>query len=313
MRFLFVAPHPDDLEFNVPSIMFAIAHCRKPNHFSKDPEIKDALQRSVQYFTHTPNEKFYFKAVSMTRGEMAELTDEVRSTMKAAQIRTQELITSQQILTGKKPDFLGFFDGYVNVTKDAIQSVYNYIVQLQPDFIIGPEPVFVYYDHKDHVNTGKLLYFALKRLVKAKKNREVDITIPKLLYYQSIYNHWWFPRFPAFENILVNALKAHQTQSFTLDKKGIEYNIGLLEKIFKGLRVQYSNKAEALRYQPIPDNIDVPWTFKIKNFEDIPIRKRVVHYILRKLRAKLASHNYSERYDKYFDGKMDAEINATWN
>jgi hypothetical protein len=107
-------------------------------------------------------------------------------------------------------------------------------------------------------------------------------------------------------------LKAHETQSFTIDKKGIEYNIGLLEKLFKGLKVGYSRKGEALRYQPIPYNPDVKGKFKVKRFYQIPFRKQFVHYIIAYLRKKLASHNYSERYEKYFDGKMPASITATW-
>ena len=67
-------------------------------------------------------------------------------------------------MTNKEPDFLGFFDGYVKVTDEAIQRVYDYIVKLQPDYIFGPEPTYVYYIHEDHVNTGRILYFALKRI-----------------------------------------------------------------------------------------------------------------------------------------------------
>jgi len=313
MRFLFVAPHPDDLEFNIPSIMFVIAHCMNPKQYSEKPEILKALEISKKYLTTRNEVNFQFKTVSMTRGEMAQLTDEVGSTLKAAEIRSQELINGQLILMGKMPDFLGFFDGYVEVSEQSIKKVYDYIIRMRPDYILGPEPIFVYYDHKDHVNTGKILYFVLKRMVKAKKKGDLDITIPKLFYYQSIHNHWFFPRLPVFEEFLINALKAHKTQSFTVNKKGIEYNIGLLEKFFKGLKVQHSYKGEALRYQPIPENPDVPWKYKVKQFSDLPMRKRIVHYVLRKLRAKIASHNYTERYEKYYDGKIPESISGTWN
>ncbi|TFG17331.1 MAG: PIG-L family deacetylase, partial [Promethearchaeota archaeon] len=164
MRFLFVAPHPDDLEFNIPSIMFSIAHCMKSSEYTANSDIKRALDISKSYFTTKKKDEFLFKAASMTRGEMASLTDEVQSTLKAAEIRSQELINGQNILTNKEPDFLGFFDGYVKVTEEAVQKLFDYIVKLQPDYIIGPEPTYVYYIHEDHVNTGRILYYAIKRM-----------------------------------------------------------------------------------------------------------------------------------------------------
>jgi len=313
MRFLFVAPHPDDLEFNIPSIMFSIAHCMKSSEYATDSKIKDALEISKSYFTAKKSDEFQFKAASMTRGEMAALTDEVQSTMKAAEIRSQELINGQKILTDKEPDFLGFFDGYVKVTDEAIQRVYEYIVKLQPDYIFGPEPTYVYYIHEDHVNTGRILYFAIKRIAQAKICGELDIPVPKLFYYQSIYNHWFFPRFPEFEEILINSLKAHATQSFTLDKKTLDYNIGHLEKLLKGMKVQYSSLGEALRYQPIPNNPDVNGIIRIKKFTEIPFKTRLIYYILKKLQELLRGKDYEARYRKYYDGKMPASINATWN
>lgn len=313
MRFLFVAPHPDDLEFNIPSIMFSIAHCMESSKYADNPEIQHALEKSIHYFTNKKSVKFQFKAASMTRGEMAKLTDEVQSTMKAAEIRSQELINGQKILTNKEPDFLGFFDGYVKVTNESIQRVYDYIVELQPEYIFGPEPTYVYYIHEDHVNTGRILYFAIKRIVQAKIRGELEIPIPKLFYYQSIYNHWFFPRFPEFEKILINSLKAHETQSFTLDKKTLDYNVAHIEKLLKGFKVQNSTLGEALRYQPIPYNPDVSGQIRIKKFTETPLRIRLIYYILKKLQELLRGKNYEERYHKYYDGIMPASISTTWD
>jgi hypothetical protein len=248
----------------------------------------------------------------MTRGEMAELTDEVKSTMKAAEIRTQELINGQKILTGRQPDFLGFFDGYVKITEESIQKVYDYVVQMKPDYIIGPEPTYYFYIHEDHLNTGRILYLVLKRIVQAKIKGNLDIAIPKLFYYQSIYNHWFFPRFPGFEEILINSLKAHATQSFTLDKTTLDYWVGHIEKLFKGLKVDHSILGEALRYQPIPNNPDVSGKIRIKKFSELPLRTRILHYVLKKLQILLRGHDYEERYSKYYDGQMPASINITW-
>ena len=139
------------------------------------------------------------------------------------------------------------------------------------------------------------------------------MAIPKLFYYQSIYNHWFFPRFPEYEEILINSLKAHATQSFTLDKKTLDYNIGHIEKLLKGMKVQYSSLGEALRYQPIPNNPDVKGQIRIKKFTEIPFKTRLIYYILKKLQELLRGKDYEQRYRKYYDGKMPASINATWN
>ena len=134
------------------------------------------------------------------------------------------------------------------------------------------------------------------------------LALLKLVWRSPEIDDWY-----AYEEILFEALKAHKTQSFTIDKKGIEYNIALLEKLFKGLKVGFSNKGEALRYQPIPNNPDVKGKFRVKKIPQIPFRKQLVHYVITFLRKKMLDHNYAKRYERYYDGEMPASISATWD
>jgi LmbE family N-acetylglucosaminyl deacetylase len=172
MKVLFLCAHPDDLEFSIPSMMITLAGNLEKTLDSTDKNIQKNLN-TIQYgrslFVKKQKDsidgipEFKIKTACMTRGEMSSFTEQIGSTLKAAKIRTKELKNSQQILTGKMPDFVGYFDGYVRVSETAIIKIKDYIMKLQPDIVIAPEPIYTWYHHPDHVRTGRIAYFAIKR------------------------------------------------------------------------------------------------------------------------------------------------------
>lgn len=314
MKVLFLCAHPDDLEFSIPSIMISLAE--KPAIISEsiDRKIKKSIEEGRSYFLKRGNQintkEFKTKTACMTRGEMSSFTEETGSTMKAAKIRTHELSSSQMILTGKKPDFIGYFDGYVRVTDESINRIKEYLLKLQPDIVITPEPIYTWYHHPDHVRTGRIAYYAIRRIAKDKKDGKIDnsIHVPELFYFQAIWNDWYFPRFSIHSRLINMALKSHKSQAGLLIPAKIP---GTIEKIIHGRKVHNHWFGESLRYQPISlDKKPLPRTKKIEN---LCLFKKFVYYASRRAFDKLFIDNYSDLYKKCYDGRLPPRLSESWD
>lgn len=312
MKILFLCAHPDDLEFSVPGMMISLGNKTQflsSSKFSIKPIKK--IQNGTDFFFKSlkvEHKELKIKIACMTRGEMSPLTDKTKSTLKAAKIRTIELNRSQKILTGGEPDYLGLLDGYVRVSEHAINILKNYLFKIRPDIIVAPEPIFAWYHHVDHKRTGKIAYFTLKRMLKEKIEEKRDIKVPRLVYFQSIWNDWYFPRYTEFQPIIEAALKCHKSQAALLSKARLP---GYFEKLLHGLKVRNSIYGEALRFQYLARNYDNKVKkSKMKEFRNLPLLKRIVYYISYKL-LNNANYDYSFRY-RYFDGKMAPKKTEIW-
>lgn len=214
MRILFVCPHPDDLELYVGNFLH---QCIVAGHI--------------------------VKIVAMTRGEMSgDLTPVIKSSYKAAEIRTKELCNSCHILGAPIPDFLGFIDGAVNITFQTIQLMKKYMETFSPDVVVASEPVYSFRTHHDHINTGKLVFYAAKRMLKS----------PAVYYYHSFFNHIYLPKLPKYRDLVQSAIHAHRSQA--------RYFIGPftlltihISDFLHGLKTTPIRKAEALRRQYVPN------------------------------------------------------------
>jgi LmbE family N-acetylglucosaminyl deacetylase len=311
MKFLFLCAHPDDLEFSVPSLMITISGNPDLNGLSK--KIKENIIKAIDLgrnliVRNPKNTNFSFKTACMTRGEMSPFSKEV-GTLKAGKIRTIELKNSQKVLTGGTPDFLGFFDGYIRVTDKSISIIKDYIAKLQPDIIIAPEPWITWYHHPDHIRTGLIAYYALMRLINEKKNNKIDIKIPKLFYFQTLWNDWYFPKFPAYKILIDKARKAHKCQQGILGLAKVPEFIEIHSHIRK---IPYL-KSEGLRYQPLPNNPNMMnKNFRIKNLKNASIFKKIIISFFYYLIKHDRNEHYEKIYKEYYDGRLDPSISNNW-
>lgn len=109
-------------------------------------------------------------------------------------IRRSEMLKAQKAYgldSSGKPlvslHWMDYIDGFVPHNIAAIVRLQKFILKLNPDIIIGPDP-FVYYDgHVDHIAVGKNYFFALKWMDIAKRPR-------RMLYFQTLSPDYFLPR-----------------------------------------------------------------------------------------------------------------------
>ncbi|MCF2139444.1 MAG: PIG-L family deacetylase [Candidatus Lokiarchaeota archaeon] len=262
-KFLFICAHPDDLEFNIGYLIFCLGHKNikgigKEFIFSIKKGYPSPAQRSVSV-----------RIISMTRGEMSDYTLITKSTKRAAEVRTAELIKAMNYLgiSENEISFLGCFDGDIRVTDRNIEKLKREIITFQPDYVIAPEPVFTWYFHQDHRKTGKIAYWAIQRLISERKNPKKILKssnvdkIPALYFYSSLFHHFYFPKYPSFQISVNNALQAHYSQKELLFGKGVKMD--KITTTIHGWHVSNHKYAQALRRQFISGRDPLSAKFKL--------------------------------------------------
>lgn len=151
LKIIFFQPHPDDLEL----------FCTHLLH----------------YLSNKSEKKYEIKIAAMTNGEEGIYSSKYESFKgeRLGKIRKQELLKALKY-RGIKP-FQVYFFGFINNNiklKACVNSVKNFLEKEKPDIIFAPEPFYTYYQHKDHIITGKILLFIYKRIIKHK--------IPRLFF-----------------------------------------------------------------------------------------------------------------------------------
>ncbi len=180
-KIIFFQAHPDDLEFSCAQIM---------HHFSMNS-----------------TKKHIINVVSMTKGEfgLPANYDKYKGA-PLSRVRTRELIKalSYHKIPPENIEFLGYIDGYVEFNKETIQTVKKYLEKEKPDIIFGPEPMYTLYQHPDHVNTGKVLFYIIY-------NKLLGY-IPKLFYFTALNPNFFFPFQKENVKLAKDLLDIHQSQ-----------------------------------------------------------------------------------------------------
>jgi LmbE family N-acetylglucosaminyl deacetylase len=287
MKWLFICAHPDDLEFFTGYLEHTIGS-QNPNP-----------QLITQYIGSGQIHEIII--ASMTRGEMSGFTTKIKSTKRAAEIRTKELQQSCHILGVPAPIFLGFFDGFVRVTNAAIEKIQLLIENVHPDIVIAPEPVFTYYSHQDHMRTGKIVFYALMRIQKKNKTRKPleRIRIPCLYYFGAFFNHFYFPKHPTSKATIEAALATHQSQQDVLLPARIP---AIITGRLNGRKTPGYGSAEALRRQYLPgrDNPDR----RASLYRDFSVLRRILYYLIH---SGKNSREYGPRMT-FFDGTLPPDF-----
>ena len=127
-RYLFVGPHPDDIEIGTGATIAALRKMGK--------EISFVICTDGRYgLDHAPE--------GTTPEELIE-------------IRKQESIASAAALGVSDVTFLGFSDGGFYDPKDMFKALAKVAGEKKPDVIFAPDPSVTSECHIDHLNTGKI-------------------------------------------------------------------------------------------------------------------------------------------------------------
>ena len=181
-KILFVNPHPDDGE------AFCANFCIQSVRFGWD--VHQILATCDEY--GTPRAEFKGKRIQQIR----------RSEMiKAANAYGKDLNGNSLV----KLHWMNYIDGYVPHNKKAIRRLQKFILKLNPDVIVGPDP-FIYMDgHVDHMALGKNYYYALKWMKQDRRPK-------KMLFFQSLIPDYFIPINSGDKKEIKNIRKAHKSQ-----------------------------------------------------------------------------------------------------
>lgn len=125
-RYLFVGPHPDDIEIGAGATAAKLVEMGKQVCF--------LICTDGRFGTvHTPKE--------MTTEELVE-------------IRKRESIESAAKLGVTDVRFLGLSDGGFYEEKELLRGIANVVGEFQPDMVFAPDPCVISECHRDHLNVG---------------------------------------------------------------------------------------------------------------------------------------------------------------
>lgn len=185
-KIIFFQPHPDDLELNCAHLLNYLSLKRRGTH-----DIRIA---------------------SITKGEfgLPGFEYDIFKGEILAQIRVKELEKAAAIhgISSQNIDWLGYIDGFVEFNKPFVEHIQSYLQEHRPDIIIAPEAIYTWYYHKDHVNTGRAIYFVIV-------NKLLNY-IPKLFFYSSLSPNYYFPIDQNNIFLTEKLIECHKTQVWLL-------------------------------------------------------------------------------------------------
>jgi hypothetical protein len=196
-KVVFFTPHADDIEFGCPFM------CLKSLKLGYD--VTEVLMTNCQYGT----ERKEF------RGERLE---KIRKREMENVVKIYNKYTKNQL----KIIYAGFIDGHLPLNQKALNYVINLIKEIKPDIVFAPDPVYAIDYHFDHLNTGRLVYFSLKRL-------KSDVIPKRVFFYYSFKSNISLRcRFKDLK-IVIEALSQHKSQVSPLRSKFLLFS----RKIFQ--------------------------------------------------------------------------------
>lgn len=220
---IFFIPHPDDCEFGTPFGFLSL--------LEEGYRVIEVLMTDGSYGTF--NSEFKGKRIKNIRKK--ELVDAVNVFQDTTQT-TVELVR------------LEYIDGYLPFHAKMVNKVAKIIQKYNPSKIFAPDPWYSKDYHPDHVNTGRLVFFALKSLRSA---------IPTFYFYSSKQDRFQVVK----RNMLPTIFKAiaqHRSQISPLNAKLVRafYSIIIFINFIKfnrfvvGYRKQMFNKENIPIFPP---------------------------------------------------------------
>ncbi len=203
MKILFLAAHPDDCEFTSANSQI--------DFVKKGHTVIMACMTADEYGT----------ARNDFKGE------------RISKIRRYEMKKAAQITGISRVDWLGFIDGYVEINKKNIKKLKKYINKIKPDIIFAPDAFFSLDFHSDHMNTGWMCYYIVKKLKKR----------PFLFLWQTFKPNFFIPS--KYRKQARKAMEKHSSQNF--GSKWMLFGTSIMQLTY-GLKVNKYWFAEGYRF-----------------------------------------------------------------
>lgn len=165
-KFLFVSPHPDDIEIGAGATAAKLC----------------GMGKEV-YFVIATNGKLGAKNTSLDSDEIIK-------------IRRQETLNSAELLGVKKVFFLDFDDGGDYTIENLAMELAKLYAKIVPDIVFAPDPHLFTECHLDHIKTG---YSAANAVITAGvpmalKNEKLNaVHIKGLAFYYTAQPNYYFP------------------------------------------------------------------------------------------------------------------------
>ncbi len=237
-KFLFVQPHPDDLELKCGQIL---------HYLSKKIEVSE------------------IQIISVTKGEFG-LPGPQYDKFKGkflAKVRERELQNAMAIhgIPAKNIFYLGYIDGYVPFNENIIDKFIQFLSQNRPNVIFAPEALYTSYVHNDHVNSGRVVFYILNHNL-------IDDYAPKLYFYDTLWPNFYFPFKKENYKITDSLLACHKTQYWLLNRMKI---FNKLTARWAGIKIPGWAFAESFR------RIDYNNSTISQNSQKIPLKARLIY------------------------------------
>jgi LmbE family N-acetylglucosaminyl deacetylase len=191
-------PHADDLEFGAP---LAAIHFLKLGY-----EVVQVQMTNSAYGT----KRLEYKGKRIARIRKYELKKTIEVYKKYTQNELRII-------------WLGFIDGFLTLNNESVNRVVKLIQEERPDIIFAPDPVYPTDLHYDHINAGRIPYFALKRLKKEDLPK-------KVFFYYSFKNNYALQIKCSDLRIAAEAMAQHKSQV-------VQFKIKLFLFLYKRLQM----------------------------------------------------------------------------
>lgn len=230
LKLLFFVPHPDDLEFGASLICIEA--------LKKGYNVVEVLMTGGEYGTN--QREFRGKRLQRIRAHELDQT-----------LKIYEKYTKNHLRLIK----VGLIDGYTSLKKENIEKIKNIILSERPDIIFAPDPFYPIDFHRDHLNTGRLSYLAIKSMESMK-------SLKRFYFYYSFKGN---KRLQCpFRNAKIShmAMLQHRSQISPLKCKlyfGVQ-KLRLLISLLKSGR--FSTKFRELNLKDDPDNQNMYFSCK---------------------------------------------------
>lgn len=231
---------------------------KKPRIFIFSPHIDDVEFGMPFFYVRALSLGFNVVEIVMTNSEFGTHELDFKG-KRLKKIRIHELKKSIELFTNyadnkTKLIRIDYIDGHLPINRKIIIQISDLIQKAVPDIIFAPDPWYILDHHPDHLNTGRLVYLALKKIE--------ERYLPKKIYYFYTYNsdiffrvHW------KDRKIIYKAYNSFQSQVTPLQRK-------YLKLIYCYLYYRRFYKSgfftENFREQPIMNNrVEYPKKLKL--------------------------------------------------
>lgn len=193
---------------------------KKPTIMIFSPHIDDVEFGLPFFYIRALSLGFNLIEVIMTNGELGTHELEFKG-KRLKKIRIQELNKSVEVFTyytKNKTHVIraNFIDGHLPLNKNVFTKVSKIIRDESPDLILAPDPWYILDHHPDHLNTGILVFLALKQI-------EPSSLPKKIFYYYTFRSNRFFRVHWKDKEIIFEAYAQFKSQVSPLQRNYLKF------------------------------------------------------------------------------------------